>query len=134
MHIANSTEEDNVQYTCVAVNNGGRITSTAELYVIEKENIKRPEIFTKLQGPTFKINDTLHTSNLYSPIKSLNESDKFSESFPYVTTASLSASSYDHWNEPFNTKEPDQIKSASPELTSKKFSDFLNKFVYFNLL
>lgn len=36
LHIARVTEEDNANYTCVAVNNGGRQVSKAELYVIEK--------------------------------------------------------------------------------------------------
>lgn len=130
LHIANATDEDNAQYTCVAVNNGGRITSTAELYVIEKEKIQRPEMILKFQGPpsSFKIiNDSLQQSsslksNLYSPVKSYNESDKLSESFPYLTNPSLSTSSYEPWIEPFNqmsTKEVGLLKPASPKAISK---------------
>lgn len=40
MHIPNVTDEDNSQYTCVAINNGGRVISNAELYVLEKGIIK----------------------------------------------------------------------------------------------
>jgi hypothetical protein len=29
-------DEDNAQYTCVAINNGGRVISNAELYVTER--------------------------------------------------------------------------------------------------
>ena len=36
MHLPFVTDEDNAQYMCVAVNNGGRAVSKAELYVAER--------------------------------------------------------------------------------------------------
>jgi hypothetical protein len=36
LHIAKVNEEDNSQYTCVAINNSGRVSTTAELYVLER--------------------------------------------------------------------------------------------------
>jgi hypothetical protein len=36
LHLPYVTDEDNAQYMCVAVNNGGRAVSKAELYVAER--------------------------------------------------------------------------------------------------
>ena len=36
LRIFNVTDDDNAQYTCMAVNNGGRVESKSELYVVEK--------------------------------------------------------------------------------------------------
>lgn len=76
------TDEDNAQYMCVAVNNGGRAVSKAELYVLERgkissyiminlfnslfisnkiclENIKRPDMLLKLTASSsYKSLDT----------------------------------------------------------------------------
>lgn len=61
LHIADVSEEDNANYMCVAVNNGGREVSKAELYVLEKgepeiaitcyilENNGSENFFTELQ-------------------------------------------------------------------------------------
>ncbi len=41
LHLPYVTDEDNAQYMCVAVNNGGRAVSKAELYVVERGKSKR---------------------------------------------------------------------------------------------
>jgi len=101
LHIKDLTEEDNAQYTCVAINNGGRVISTAELYVHEKENIKRPDMMLKLQnltGYNLLSNTEDRNDSIYSP-KSLNESDKLTESFPFLATntETTSTASFEAW-------------------------------------
>ncbi|CAF0813092.1 unnamed protein product [Brachionus calyciflorus] len=64
LHLPNVTDEDNSKYTCVVVNNAGRIESSAELYVVEKENVKRPDMMLKLQSSSFKtLNNSLSIQN-----------------------------------------------------------------------
>ena len=58
MHLPNVTDEDNSQYTCVAVNNGGRVECSAELYVLEKGIIywykSKPKIYFMTQKKSKK--------------------------------------------------------------------------------
>ena len=101
------------------------------------ENIKRPDMMLKLQGPSSykalnepdsNTNGTKATSfalksNIYSP-KSLSESDKLTDSFPYLTTtASISATSYDVWLDSYNNNklinDQDLLKSVSDNKSSK---------------
>ena len=51
LHLPYVTDEDNAQYMCVAVNNGGRAVSKAELYVVERgKSERRRGLFDSING------------------------------------------------------------------------------------
>lgn len=81
LHIPFVSDEDNAEYKCVLINTSNTIESKAELYVIEKENIKRPDTILKYDEET---------------IDNTNNNDKeFIFSFAKSSTDSLSKSMSD---------------------------------------
>ncbi len=105
----------------------------------------------KLQGPSsYKaLNDSISNinsnkdfaikSNMYSP-KSYSESDKLTDSFPYLTTASISTTSYDIWLDSYTNNKlvNDQnilkqgSENKSLEILSILFNYFLFKMIIFS--
>ena len=143
LHLPVVNEEDNAKYTCVAVNSAGRVVSNAELYVLEKETIRRPDMLIKLRTSSYK---NLASRNSYlsvdtgSSAASSNQlrtlpAEKMTQSYPYVDSAG-SPNSYDLWFDSYKQFNDNcTLKSISKgeQLNTIGSKSFIKKYIISNV-